>query len=65
MIPYGRIAPTIDAKLKQEDLPTWDGNPSTAIEYFWKVQQQATLGGYIPSALGYWLWLKLKEGSDV
>ena len=64
-IPYGRIAPTIDSKLKQEDLPTWDGNPNTAIEYFWKVQQQATLGGYIPSALGYWLWLKLKEGSDV
>lgn len=65
VIPYGRIAPTIDAKLKQEDLPTWDGNPNTAIEYFWKVQQQATLGGYIPSVLGYWLWLKLKEGSDV
>ena len=64
-IPYGRIAPTIDSKLKQEDLPTWDGNPNTAIEYFWKVQQQASLGGYIPSALGYWLWLKLKEGSDV
>ncbi|KIK05316.1 hypothetical protein K443DRAFT_91526, partial [Laccaria amethystina LaAM-08-1] len=65
VIPYGRIAPTIDSKLKQEDLPTWDGNPNTAIEYFWKVQQQASLGGYIPSALGYWLWLKLKEGSDV
>jgi len=23
------------------------------------------LGRYIPSALGYWLWLKLREGSDV
>ena len=23
------------------------------------------MGGYIPSVLGYWLWLKLKEGSDV
>lgn len=23
------------------------------------------LGGYIPAALGYWLWLRLKEGSDV
>jgi len=64
-IPYGRIAPTINSKLKQEDLPTWDGNLNTAIEYFWKVQQQVSLGGYIPSALGYWLWLKLKEGSDV
>jgi len=65
MIPYGRITPTINPKLKQEDLPTWDGNPNLAIEYFWKVQQQASLGGYIPSALGYWLWLKLKEGSDI
>lgn len=65
VILYGHIAPTIDSKLKQEDLLTWDGNPNTAIEYFWKVQQQASLGGYILSALGYWLWLKLKEGSDV
>ena len=63
--PYGNSIPTIDSKLKQEDLPTWDGNPSTAIQYFWRVQQCATLGGYIPAALGYWLWLKLKEGSDV
>ena len=59
------MVPTIDLKLKQEDLPTWDGNPSTAIQYFWCVQQCTTLGGYIPAALGYWLWLKLKEGSDV
>jgi hypothetical protein len=51
VIPYGHIAPTIEPKLKQEDLPTWDSNPTTAIEYFWKVQQQAMLGGYIPSAL--------------
>ena len=43
----------------------WDGNLSTAIQYFWRVQQCATLGGYIPAPLGYWLWLKLKEGSDV
>jgi len=51
--------------LKQEDLPAWDGNPKTAIQYFWKVQERATLGGYIPAALGYWLWLRLEEGSDV
>jgi len=63
--PYGNSVPTIDLKLKQEDLPTWDGNPLTAIQYFWHVQQCTTLGGYILAALGYWLWLKLKEGSDV
>ena len=65
IIPYGTIPPTIKSELKQEDLPTWDGDPKTAIAYFWKVQERATLGGYIPAALGYWLWLKLKEGSDV
>jgi len=65
IIPYGTIPPTIKSELKQEDLPTWDGDPKTAITYFWKVQERATLRGYIPAALGYWLWLKLKEGSDV
>ena len=65
IIPYGTIPPTIKSELKQEDLPTWDGDPKTAIAYFWRVQERATLGGYIPAALGYWLWLKLKEGSDV
>lgn len=65
IIPYGMIAPTIKSELKQEDLPTWDGDPKTAIAYFWKVQERATLGGYIPAALGYWLWLRLKEGSDM
>ena len=65
IIPYGTIPPTIKSELKQEDLPAWDGNPKTAIAYFWRVQERATLGGYIPQALGYWLWLKLEEGSDV
>ena len=65
IIPYGTIPPTIKSELKPEDLPSWDGNPKTAITYFWKVQERATLGGYIPAALGYWLWMKLKEGSDV
>lgn len=65
IIPYGMIAPTIKSELKQEDLPSWDGNHKTAIHYFWKVQERATLGGYIPAALGYWLWLRLEEGSDV
>ena len=65
IIPYGTIPPTIKSELKQEDLPSWDGDPESVIAYFWKVQERATLGGYIPAALGYWLWLRLKEGSDV
>ena len=59
------IPPTIKSELKPEDLPTWDGNLKSAISYFWKVQERASLGGYIPAALGYWLWLRLEEGSDV
>lgn len=62
---YGNFVPTIKAELKQEQLPSWDGNHDTAIEYFWKVQQLAALGGYIPQALGYWLWHNLKEGSTI
>jgi len=45
IIPYGTIPPTIKSELKLEDLPTWDGNPKTAIAYFWKVQEQAMLEG--------------------
>lgn len=62
---YGNFIPTIKSELKQDQLPSWDGNHDTAIEYFWKVQQLAALGGYIPQALGYWLWHNLKEGSTV
>ena len=39
IIPYGTIPPTIKSELKPEDLPTWDGNPKSAISYFWKVQE--------------------------
>ena len=52
-------------ELKVEQLPEWDGNHWTAIEYFWQVQQLTYLGGWIPEALGYWLWFRLKEGSTV
>ena len=64
-IPYGTNVPTIKAVLKHENLPTWDGNHETAIKYFWKVQQLASLGGWIPQALGCWLWNSLKAGSKV
>jgi hypothetical protein len=42
-----------------------DGNHDTAVNHFWKIQQLASLGGYIPAALGYWLWNNLREGSPV
>ena len=55
----------IKSELKPEQLPGWDGNHDTAIDYFWKIQQLTALGGYLPEALGYWLWMNLKEGSTV
>jgi hypothetical protein len=63
--PYGTFVPTIKAELKKEDLPSWDGDHETAIDYFWKIQQLASLGGFVPQALGYWLWTSLKEGSTI
>ncbi|KDR74172.1 hypothetical protein GALMADRAFT_141887 [Galerina marginata CBS 339.88] len=63
---YGNpFVPTIKAELKQEQLPSWDGNHDTAVEYFWEVQQNAQLGGHIPSAMGLWLWKNLKKGLQV
>ncbi|EDR04615.1 uncharacterized protein LACBIDRAFT_330428 [Laccaria bicolor S238N-H82] len=51
--------------IKLEQLPTWDGNHDTAINYFWKIQQLAAMKGYLPQVLGYWLWMNLKEDSTV
>jgi hypothetical protein len=53
------MIPMIKAKLKPEHLPTWDGNHATAIEYIWKIQQLASLGGYVP------LWSRLVDGPPV
>ncbi|KAJ7077659.1 hypothetical protein B0H15DRAFT_924931 [Mycena belliarum] len=61
--PYGVAVPTIDVKLKQADLPSWDGNHDTAIKYFWDISQKAALQGDIPQALGYWLGSRLVEDS--
>ena len=63
--PYGMFPANIKTELKIEQLPEWDGNHWTAINYFWQVQQLAFLGGWLPEALGYWLWFRLKEGSGV
>ena len=64
-IPYGNLVATIRNELKQDQLPVWDRNKDTAIEYFWKIQQLAALEGDIPVALGYWLWKSLKENSKI
>ncbi|KAF9540354.1 hypothetical protein CPC08DRAFT_650926 [Agrocybe pediades] len=62
---YGTFIPTIKAEFKPDDLPKWDGNHKTAINYFWQVQQIAALGGLLPDAMGFWLWKGLKENSSI
>jgi hypothetical protein len=59
------MVPTIDPKLKLEALPEWDGNHDTAIDYFWEVYQIASLLGWLPRALGFWLPTRLAKGSQV
>jgi hypothetical protein len=59
------MVPTIDPKLKLEALPEWDGNHDTAVDYFWEVYQIASLLGWLPRALGFWLPTRLAKGSPV
>ncbi|KAJ7079337.1 hypothetical protein C8R44DRAFT_550266, partial [Mycena epipterygia] len=49
--PYGTMIPTIKPEFKPEQLPGWDGKKETALEYFWKIDQLSTLGGYIAEAM--------------
>ncbi|KAJ7870839.1 hypothetical protein B0H13DRAFT_1896021 [Mycena leptocephala] len=63
--PYGLIVPTIEPKLKPESLPEWDGDHDTAIDYFWQVGEMASLMGWLPKALGFWLPSRLKKGSPI
>ena len=56
---------SIKTELKVEQLPEWDGNHWTAIDYFWQIQQLVYLGGWLPEALGYWLWFRLKDSSPI
>ncbi|KAJ7763850.1 hypothetical protein B0H16DRAFT_1718485 [Mycena metata] len=63
--PYGTIVPTLEPKFKVDALPEWDGDHDTAVEYFWTVGQLASLKGWMPQALGFWLPTRLKAGSVI
>ncbi|KAI5892951.1 uncharacterized protein SCHCODRAFT_02579912 [Schizophyllum commune H4-8] len=64
-LPYGTTAPTVLASIKPDQLPSWDGNKSTAHEYLAAVYEYANSGGYMNQAVGYWLWTRLEKGSAV
>ncbi|KAJ7444690.1 hypothetical protein FB451DRAFT_1413084 [Mycena latifolia] len=52
-------------RIKIEQLPEWNGDHKTAVDYFWDVGQLAALEGWMPEALGYWLPSRLVKGSAV
>ncbi|KII83577.1 hypothetical protein PLICRDRAFT_180193 [Plicaturopsis crispa FD-325 SS-3] len=61
-----RFYPSIKSEFKPDDVPGWDGNPKTAIRYFFRIQEYAGLGGSIPDwQLGDCMALRLKEDSNV
>ena len=62
--PYSNYIPSVKTNIKLELLPAQDGNQNMAIEYFWKIQQPAAMKGYLPQALGYWLWMNPKEQQE-
>lgn len=63
--PYGNYPPTIKTDLKLSDLPKWNGDLDTAIPYFHKISELASLGGDLPVALGFWLGQTLEPDSPV
>ncbi|KAI5892231.1 uncharacterized protein SCHCODRAFT_01094335, partial [Schizophyllum commune H4-8] len=65
LIPYGLTAPTVQSSIKSTDIPSWDGDKSTAIEYMATVYELANSGGYLNEAVGFWLWTKLERNSPV
>ncbi|GJF00794.1 polyprotein [Phanerochaete sordida] len=59
------LQPRIDMQLKPDDLPAWDGNFGSAIEYMVQVEELAALGGYLPQQLGLALSMRFAAGSEV
>ncbi|KAA1474679.1 hypothetical protein DENSPDRAFT_752588, partial [Dentipellis sp. KUC8613] len=57
--------PRLKEELRPENLPSWDGDEDTAIQYFATIQELAEMGENLRSAMGRWLWTRLKDGSPI
>lgn len=57
--------PRVKRVFEMSQLPAWDGNGDTAIEYFTKVHELAALGGSMPQHLAEMLWVRFTEGSAI
>ncbi|EJD46744.1 hypothetical protein AURDEDRAFT_63033, partial [Auricularia subglabra TFB-10046 SS5] len=59
--PAGRQPePRIDSKFRIDVLPTWDGDPRSALTYFADLRRWAELGGSLPEDLGRYAPLRFK-----
>ncbi|KAF7986132.1 hypothetical protein HWV62_38486 [Athelia sp. TMB] len=63
--PRYEYGPSIEQEIKPEQLPSWDGEYDTVIQYFHDLEEFASLGGNIPERMGFWLWKTLKKDSGV
>ncbi|GJF00939.1 hypothetical protein PsYK624_172430 [Phanerochaete sordida] len=62
---YLNHMPRIEPKFRPDNLPSWDGDAETAIDYFVRVDELAQLGGSMPQQLGMYLWTQFLSGSEV
>ncbi|KAI5891646.1 uncharacterized protein SCHCODRAFT_02505490 [Schizophyllum commune H4-8] len=65
LLPYPLTVLTVQASLKTDQVPSWDGDKATVVEYLLMVYGLANSGGHLNRAVGFWLWTKLKSGSPV
>lgn len=63
--PHFQPEPRIKRVFELSQLPSWDGNGDSAIEYFAKVHEYAALGGSMPEQLGAMLWTRFVPGSSI
>ncbi|KAF9000025.1 hypothetical protein BDZ89DRAFT_1147478 [Hymenopellis radicata] len=59
------MLPTIKAELKVDQIPKWNGDKLKAIDYFHNCLNLAGRGGWLPEAVGYWLWMGFEENSEI
>ncbi|KAF9020509.1 hypothetical protein BDZ89DRAFT_1138611 [Hymenopellis radicata] len=57
--------PYIKNELKVEDLPKWNGEHDSAMQYFWKISHLASLGEKIRTTLERWMWKTLEQDCKV
>lgn len=59
--PYDPYEPRLKIEFHTQDLPGWDGNHKTAIEYFANIQEFASLSTRIAEQMASVLWTRLGD----